>query len=236
MTTKSKRVFKIITGIIIFLTLPSLLLFGYIFFKYNEDLPIGITGEKADTLAQKMLNSLDFEAYKNTHYIEWDFKNRHHYKWQKKENICDVYWEEFRVTLNLNNPELSKSYVHSFKVENDIAEELKEKALKYFYNDCFWLTAPYTVFNKDVERKLVGEHSLLVTYNSGGDTPGDSYLWELDETGKPISFKIWASILPIDGLEASWTDWTTTETGAMLPTFHKLLFFGLEMDIIETSK
>lgn len=236
MTAKSKSIFKIITGIIIFFTLPSLLLFGYVLFKYNEDLPTGISGEKADMLAHKMLNSLNHEAYKNTNYIAWNFKRRHRYEWQKQDNICDVYWKEFRVTLNLNNPDLSKAYVHSFKVENNIAKELKEKALKYFYNDSFWLVAPYTVFNKNVDRKLVSENSLLVTYNSGGDTPGDSYLWELDADGKPISFKIWASILPIDGLEASWTDWTITETGAMLPTFHKLLFFGLEMDGIKTSK
>lgn len=233
MTAKSKKTYKIITGIIILFTLPSLILLGYVFFKYNEDFPVGISGEKADMLAHKMLESLNYEAYKNTNYIEWNFKNRHHYKWQKKENICDVYWKEFRVTLNLNNPDLSKAYVHSFKVENDFAKDLKEKALTSFNNDSFWLTAPYTVFNKDVDRKLVGENALLVTYNSGGDTPGDSYLWELDETGKPISFKIWASILPIDGLEASWTDWMTTETGAILPTFHKLLFLGLEMKIME---
>lgn len=233
MATKSKKIFKIITGIIILLTLPSLMFLGYVFFKYNDDIPMGISGEKADMLAQKMLNSLNYEAYKNTNYIEWDFKNRHHYKWNRKENICDVYWKEFRVTLNFNDPDLSRAYVHSFKVENNFAKELKEKALASFYKDSFWLTAPYTIFDENVERQLVGDNALLVTYNSEENTPGDSYLWELDETGKPISFKIWDSILPINGLEATWTDWVTTETGAMLPTFHKLLFLGLEMDIRE---
>jgi hypothetical protein len=236
MTAKSKKILKIITGIIIFLTLPSVLFFGYVFFKYNEDLPYGIPGEKADALAQKMLNALNHEAFENTNYIEWDFKNRHHYEWHKNDNICDVYWNEFRVTLNLNNPDLDKVYVHSFKVENEMANKLKEKALNYFNNDSFWLTAPYTVFNEGVERKLVDKNSFLVTYNSGGSTPGDSYLWELDSEGKPISFKIWASILPIDGLEATWTDWVTTESGALLPTFHKLLFFGLELEIVKGTK
>ncbi|MBU3822979.1 hypothetical protein KO566_12985 [Flavobacteriaceae bacterium XHP0103] len=234
MSAKSKKILKIVTGVIIFLTLPSLLLFGYVFFKYNEDLPNGIPGEKADALAIKMLETLNYEAYKNTSYIAWNFSNRRRYEWHKDQNICDVYWKDYRVTLNLNNLGLSKSYVHSFKVENDMAKELKDKALKHFYNDSFWLTAPYTVFNKDVERKLIDDNSFLVTYNSGGVTPGDSYLWELDANGKPLSFKIWASILPIDGLEATWTDWETTETGALLPTFHKLLVFGMELDIIET--
>lgn len=235
MTLQSKKSLKIITGIILLLTLPSLIFLGYVFFKYNDNVPTGVSGEKADMLAQKMLNSLNYEAYKNTNYIEWDFKNRHLYKWNKKDSICEVYWKEFRVTLNFNNPELSKAYIHSFKVENEIAKELKEKALKYFYNDTFWLTAPYSVFNKNANRKFVDNNTLLVTYNSSYGTPDGSYLWKLDETGKPIGFKIWASIFPINGLEATWRDWITTETGAMLPTFHKVLFFGLEMDIIETS-
>ena len=47
---------------------------------------------------------------------------------------------------------------------------------------------------------------------------------------------MWTSILPIDGLEASWSDWTKTETGAQLPTFHKLLVIGLEIEAIEGTK
>jgi hypothetical protein len=72
-----------------------------------------------------------------------------------------------------------------------------------------------------------------VTYTSGGSTPGDSYLWLLDNNFKPKAFKMWTSILPIDGIESSWTDWITTESGAQLPTFHKFLVFGLEITDIK---
>ena len=75
----------------------------------------------------------------------------------------------------------------------------------------------------------------MVTYTSGGSTPGDSYLWHLDTDGKPTRFQMWTSILPINGLSASWTDWTTTKSGAQLPTFHKLLVLGLEIDDIVGS-
>ena len=96
------------------------------------------------------------------------------------------------------------------------------------------------MFDKGVERRLVktkaDKEALLVTYTSGGSTPGDSYLWHLDRNGKPESFQMWVDILPIDGLEASWTDWTTTSTNAQLPTFHKFLFFGLEIEDIKTKK
>ncbi|WP_158849052.1 hypothetical protein [Algibacter sp. L1A34] len=235
-----KRILKIVTGIIIFLTLPTLLLFGFLYFKYNEELPTGTKGKQADELAKNMLRALDFEAYKNTDYIEWTFKNRHHFKWQKNENKCDVFWKDYRVALDLNNLSLSKAYIHGFVTDNEIADELKEKALNYFNNDSFWVVAPYKVFDSGTERRLVkltnNKSGLLITYNSGGSTPGDSYLWLLDDNFKPTAFKMWTSILPIDGLEASWRDWKTTETGALLPTFHQLLFLGLEIDHLKTSE
>ncbi len=237
MTKKSKKIFKIITGIVIFLTLPSFLFFGFLFFKYDEDLPEGVQGDEADALAYNMLDALDYDAFKNTDYIEWTFKKRRHYEWDKVKNTCEVYWKEFKVNLDLNDHSKSKAYIHSFKVESDISEDLIAKALNYFNNDSFWVVAPYTIFDDGTERRLVklknGDEALLVTYTSGGSTPGDSYLWLLDSTGKPTSFKMWTSILPIDGLEASWSDWITTKSGAQLPTFHKLLVLGLEITHIK---
>lgn len=230
---KPKKIFKIIGGLLIFLTLPSLLLFGFIYFKYDENLPIGVKGAQAEALANKMLNALDYKAYQNTNYIEWTFKNRHHYKWEKSNHQCMVYWEDYKVHLNFNNLSKSKAYIHNFEVVGEQAQELTKKAIDYFNNDSFWLIAPYKVFDAGTERSLVtlenGEQALLVTYTSGGSTPGDSYLWHLDANGKPTSFQMWVSILPIDGLEASWNDWVVTTSGAALPTFHKFLVFGIEL-------
>jgi len=234
-----KKTLKIITGIVVFLTLPTLLFFGYVYFRYHEDLPVGTNPEQADLLAQKMLNALDYDAYKNTNYIEWMFESRRFYKWKKSKQTCLVYWKDYKVDLNLTDYSLSKAYIHNFSVEGDIGNDLIDKAVKYFNNDSFWLVAPYKVFDEGTIRTIVklddGTDGLLVTYTSGGSTPGDSYLWYLDSTGKPTHFQIWASALPIDGLEASWTNWVTTETGAQLPTLHKLLFFGIENNDIKTS-
>lgn len=56
------------------------------------------------------------------------------------------------------------------------------------------MVAPYKVFDKGVERTLIktknNKDVLLVTYTSGGSTPGDSYLWLLDDNEKPNAFKI----------------------------------------------
>ncbi|WP_345007610.1 hypothetical protein [Snuella lapsa] len=233
---KPKKTLKLIIGIFVFLTLPSILFLGFMFFKYNETLPIGKSGEQADLLAHKMLTALNHEAYKNTNYIEWTYKKRRHYEWEKSKNICHVYWKEYKVSLDLNDPSNSKAFVHSFIVESDISKELITKAQSYFKRDSFWLIAPYTVFNEGTQRKVVtinNKEALLVTYTSGGLASGDSYLWFLDNNGKPKSFKMWTSVLPINGLEATWSDWTTTESGALLPTFHKLLITGLEISAIK---
>lgn len=237
---KFKKPLKIILGLVIFFTLPSMLFFGFVYFKYNEDLPVGKSGPAAEALAQNMLEALDFEAYKNTNYLEWTFKNRHHFKWQKDEGTCIVYWKEYKVDLDLKDPSESKAYVHNFKVDGEQADEIIENATNYFNNDSFWLVAPYKVFDSGVERSIVktdsGKDALLVTYTSGGTTPGDSYLWFLDTNNKPTKFKMWVDILPIGGLEASWTDWTTTESGAQLPTFHELLFLGIKLEDIVGTK
>ncbi len=236
---KLKKTIKIIAGVVIFFTLPSLLFFGYIYFKYHEDVPVGIEGKAADDLAHKMLDALNYEAYQKTKIIEWTFKRKHHYKWDKANNMCTVFWKEYKVDLHLKFPERSKASIHSFNVVGEQKETLVKTALEYFNNDSFWLVAPYKVFDEGVKRSLVkvdGNDALLVTYTLGGTTPGDSYLWQFDATGKPISFRMWTDLLPMNGLEASWTDWTTTESGAQLPSLHKILFMGLEINNIKGTR
>src|SRR5210317_248637 len=129
---KLKKTLKITAGILVFLTLPSLLFFGYLYFRYDEDLPIGSNPEQADVLAHKMLNALDYEAFQNTNYIEWLFKRRRFYKWQKDKQTCVVNWKDYKVDINLKDYTLSKVYIHNFSVEGEIAKELIDKAVKYF--------------------------------------------------------------------------------------------------------
>lgn len=224
---KLKKILKIILGTVIFLTLPSLLFFGFLYFKYNEDLPQGTEGKQADAVATKMLIALNYEAFVSTEVFEWTYKKRRHYKWEKSKNNCDVYWKQYKVNLDLKDENNHQAYVHSFQVDGDLAEKLIKKAIKYYKNDSFWVFAPYRIFNQNTKRELIG-NDLLVTYSNG-----NSYLWQLDDNGMPNSFKMWTSELPIKGLEASWTDWANTETGVYLPTFHKILFFGMEISDIK---
>ncbi len=234
-----KRLFKISIGIIIFFTLPSALLFGFVYLKYNETLPTGVVSAETDVMANRMLNALNYKAYKATNYIEWTFKNRHHYKWSKNKNTCEVYFKNYKVDLNFNALETSQVYQDNQLVLNAKKNSLIKKAVSYFNNDSFWLVAPYKVFDEGVKRTLVtldnNKKALLVTYAKGGTTPGDSYLWFFDEDGKPVSFKMWVSILPINGLEVTWGKWVTASTDAVFATQHQLFFLDIGISNLKTQ-
>ena len=222
-----KKIFKIL-GIF----LAVLLLVAAIFYvANNESLPEGVQGKEADDLATKMLTTLNHEAYKNTEVLEWSFRGEHFYKWNKSLHTVEISWEGNKVELHTKDTD--NSIIIESKNNAD-RSTLIQTATDYFNNDSFWLTAPYKVFDEGVERRLVKyneKDALLITYTSGGSTPGDSYLWILDQNGLPTSFKMWASIIPFGGMEASWNDWITTETGIKLATKHTVSIVNRELDM-----
>lgn len=226
-----RRIGRVILGVLLLLILA----FGVLYFIYNEQLPEGTTGPQADLLAQKMLKAINEDAYNNTRYLEWSFiDGAHQYKWDKENGKVDVKWDDYTVKLNLNNTSNSIVNKEGTTLSAKESRDLTNTAWDYFNNDSFWLVAPFKVFDKGTTRSIVtlddGSEGLLVTYSSGGTTPGDSYLWKLQTNGFPESFQMWAGVIPIGGVEATWDDWQVMESGVFLPTSHKMgpvtLFIG----------
>ena len=221
-----KKFFKFI-GITLALLITAA---GIFYVASNEALPAGKTGKAADALAHKMLASLQYKNFEKTEIFTWSFRGVHFYKWYKQKNIVEVSWEKNTVILNTKRPDKSEVYTDGKKIIN---QELIEKASSFFNNDSFWLVAPYKVFDAGTERRIVthnGRAALLVTYTSGGSTPGDSYLWILNKQFVPTSFKMWTKIIPIGGVSATWEDWTVTESGALLAKSHQLSI-GIQLNL-----
>jgi len=203
------------------------------FFILDEEIPSMKEGIKADALAYKMEESLNKAAFDSTRYFAWNFIGNHQYYWDKTENKVLVVWGDHEVLLNLNHLNQSSVKQNGAILVDENKSELIEKAWKYYCNDSFWLIAPYKSFDAGVSRGMVqnedGSESLLVQYSSGGATPGDSYLWHLDENNRPNSFQMWVSIIPVGGIEASWEDWEEMNGGFYISTKHNLgiISFGI---------
>lgn len=229
-----KRFFKILLKIAIGLVAVLSIVFAVVYLIYNKPLPEGSNLEQADILAHKMLKAIQYDAYTQTRFIEWSFAGgTHHYKWDKANGKVTVKWSDYLVNLDLINPNNSHVFKNSQEVVYGNKSKIIQTATDYFNNDSFWLVAPFKVFDKGTKRSLVtlanGSKALLVTYSSGGTTPGDSYLWKLQPNGFPISFQMWVKIIPIGSLEASWDDWKVMENGIFLPASHKLGPMNLDM-------
>jgi hypothetical protein len=197
----------------------------------DEPLPDGKEGQEAELLADSMLEALNAQAYESLETISWSFPRGHDFIWNKSNNTVLVRWDDYEVLLN------TRTIDGTAKKDGQLlADEAKEKALKnawkYFTNDSFWLVAPYKIKDPGTSRRYVQTSEgpgLLVTYTSGGVTPGDSYLWILDENYLPRKWKIWVSIIPIGGLAFTWEGWEQFE-GAMLAKDH-IGPFGINLEL-----
>jgi hypothetical protein len=191
-------------------------------YALSAPIPEGTEGPEADALANQMLSALNVEGFNQLKTISFSYGG-HYYLWNKAANKVDVSWGDYQAALDLDDLSNSEAYQNGKAVEKKQA--LIDKAIAYFYNDSYWLAAPYKVYDKGVERRVVntenGTKALLVTHTTGGVTPGDSYLWLLDDTYRPTAFKMWVSIIPIGGVKASWEDYEIV-SGVPFATRHRM--------------
>lgn len=232
-----KRIWKIFK-ILMFSILSIVIVLSIAGYIMSDELPEGQEGQKADELAQQILNELNDEAFKNTRRIDWTFAGVHSYQWYKQEDYVIVNTNSAKVKLNLKDYN-SSEIISPENYDGDEKQEILESSIKNFNNDSFWLIAPYKLMDKGVVRELVkykNKDALLVTYTSGGTTPGDSYLWLLDENQRPTEFKMWVSIIPIGGLTAEWKNWVKSESGMILSTRKTILGLPIEITNLKTYR
>lgn len=230
-----KTFFRIILALVVFLSIG----FGILYIVFNKPLPEGEEGKAAEALTEKMLQAVNKTAWDSTNVIKWTFMGGHNYVWDKQNDFVEVTWDDKRVLLNLAEWEKSKAYENGNEHIADKRGELLGTAYTYFCNDSFWLVAPFKVNDEGVKRVMVitenGTKTLLVSYTSGGVTPGDSYQWFLNEDGLPTHYRMWVSIIPIGGVEATWEGWENKLTGIMLPNLHKFGPVALDMGVPEAG-
>ncbi|HFA50863.1 MAG TPA: hypothetical protein ENJ95_17785 [Bacteroidetes bacterium] len=228
-----KKLLKILGYLLLFIV-AAIFIFWLI---NNEKEPVGEASPAADQLAEKMMAAVDKTAWDSTRWVQWSFTGAHHFLWDKSRNLVKVNWEENEVLLNTKSV-TGKAWQNGQEVMGDAGHDIVWKAWSHFCNDSYWLNPMVKAFDPGTERSIVklkdGREGLKVQYKSGGVTPGDSYVWILDENHRPTAWNMWVKIIPLGGIENSWEDWQTLSTGAQVSTTHT--FFGKPVQMISDVK
>lgn len=210
----------------ILIALGSLLVIGAVLFLlFSEPEPKGVEGTEAEQMTAKMFAAIDKAAWDSTAWVQWDFAGRNQYLWDRKNNRVRVTSGD--VVTILNTQDQSGTATESGNaLEGAALSKALESAWSNFCNDSFWLNAPAKASDPGTTRTVVdledGGKGLKVEYSSGGVTPGDSYVWELDANGLPKSYKMWVKIIPMGGMAATWEKYITLPTGAKISTEHEI--------------
>jgi hypothetical protein len=209
------------------------------YFALDRAEPEDRTGVEADLLAQRMLDALDVAAWDTTRYLEWTFRGKHSYLWDRERNL--VRFRQGGLEVLLDADDITGTAVSDGRrLEGQEADDAIAGAWRNFCNDGFWLYAPFKVLDGGTVRSIVtmedGSEALKVTYMEGGVTPGDSYLWILGSDGRPIEWRMWVSIIPVGGISFRITGWEQLPTGAWLPVQHKGKLFSLRLTGVRSAQ
>lgn len=228
-----KKIFKIAGSIILILIIS---IAAFLYFT-SKPLPVGQEGTKAEALTDKIQTAINQKAWDTTTVVSFTFRGNHHYLWDKKRNLVQVKWDDKKVLYNNKTLE-GVAYENDKKLNNSQKTDAIKKANDYFNNDSFWLIAPFKLRDAGTTRSIVmqdNQEALMVTYASGGSTPGDSYVWLVDENYMPKAWRMWVSIIPFGGLETSWEDWKTFPNNLKIATSHKGLL-DLKLENVKTAQ
>lgn len=217
--------------------LISLFIVGFIALKLlSEDRPVEIPNTNADAVTQQMFTAMNKPAWDSLKYLKWEFMRGHRYLWDKQNNHAVILFDDKKVVMDLDQVD-GIVYANGKKIEGPEAAKIKETAWSNWCNDSFWMFAPFKAKDKGTKRTIVetdeAKTGLMVSYESGGVTPGDGYLWLLGEDHIPTGYKMW-TFVPLQGMKVSWENWKTLKGGAKVALSHKspLLKFDMK-DVAE---
>lgn len=214
----------------------AILIVGMVYFL-NEDVPREELKGDADLMAERMMSAVHVEAWDSLKLVSWTFPGDHHYLWDKERNFVEHTWGNNRILLHTKTF-TGIAYENGQLMEDSLKIRKKlEKGWSHFCNDSWWLNAPVKAMDSGVVRSIVetddGNRGLKVEYKSGGVTPGDIYVWILDENYLPRSYKLWVSIIPVGGLEFTWEDWIELPGGALIAQKHVSKGITLELSNVQ---
>jgi len=197
----------------------------------SESRPDERPNSNPELLSSQMMTALNKPAWDSLKFLKWEFMMGHKYVWDKQDNLAQISWGDNRVLIDLDQVD-GEAYKDGEVMSGDDKQSMIQEAWGYWCNDSFWMFAPFKIYDKGTTRKVVNtdsEHKgLMITYDSGGVTPGDSYLWLLGDDYIPDAYKMW-TFIPVKGIEMSWENWKTLKGGCKVALSHKSKFMSFDM-------
>lgn len=217
MLRKVLRVFAVLAALLA-------LFVGVAWAVYRHPAPAAMAGD-GDALARRMMASVDADAWARTGAVRWTFFNGDRHLWDRTRSLDLFEHGDARTLIDLNTHR-GVATRGGRTLAGPEASAALDTAWKRWINDSFWLNPAVKAFDDGVTRSVVrgddGRDALLLSYRSGGVTPGDRYLWMFDANGRPRAWRMWVSVIPIGGIEATWEGWTRLATGAWVATKHHM--------------
>ena len=188
-------------------------------------LPAGGVGQDADALARAIEGAVNKAAWDQTGAVRFGFRGTRSFVWDRQRSFFYAKAGDTEVWLDLWDQGGTAKQAGQ-DVDDATRSKLLADAWGWFCNDTFWLNPLAKLFDPGTTRELVlldpgKPPALKVSYASGGTTPGDAYLWIVDDKNKPVAVRMWVSVLPVKGIEFSWDGWTSLATGAVVATEHR---------------
>ena len=190
----------------------------------SDPKPVGTSGPEAEQLAESLMDSVDHEAWERTGAVAWSMGGMRDHLWDRTRHLDRYHSGDLTVWIDLDTHQ-GRAEQGGEALTGAALTGALEDAWAAWANDSFWLNPVVKVFDDGTQRERVvlddGREALLVSYSSGGVTPGDAYLWIPGPDGRPTHWRMWVQILPIGGLETTWEGWTQLPTGAWIATTHQ---------------
>ena len=196
----------------------SLFLFGVTAWLIHRPTP---KAEADGTLlASRIEQAVNISAWKETGLIQWSFAGATHL-WDRKRKLHQYKRGNLIIQHHL---ETRKAIRLQDNMARKATPKEQKKAWDMWINDSFWLNPLAKFRDAGVVLSTVTyerEQTLLVHHTQGGNTPGDHYLWFIDENSRPYQWRMWVSIIPIGGIACSWENWIQLPTKAWIAQSHQ---------------
>lgn len=229
-----KRVYLIRTLFVVILAIAI----GYMSLKaISEEIPESTNDNLATSIAKQIEAATGKADFDNFRYLRWSTIRNHSFVWDKTQKQVIVHFSDYKVLLNLDHLDSSRVFEEEHLTDNKKVAII-QKAYSHFCNDSFWLIAPYKLFDEGVQRTLVkrgSKNQLMITFASGGVTPGDSYLWYLDDNHLPTGVQMWTQKIPVDGIYITWENFKVVSGTSQIALDHKFGPINIKIENLEAG-